>query len=155
MGSGKTVVGAMVAERARAEFVDLDRMVEKAAGMSIPEIFARGGEPVFRRIEKKTLALALRSDTVVALGGGTVLDDGSWALLKAEAITVYLDVPFASLWRRVGHLSGRPLLQDRSREEIEAMFEGRRARYEQAMHRVDADRDPFAVAEEVAGLWSA
>jgi len=155
MGSGKTVVGTVVADRARAEFVDLDRLVEKAAGMSIPEIFARGGEPVFRAIEKKTLGLVLRTDTVIALGGGTVMDDASWALLKAETVTVYLEVPFASLWRRVGHLSGRPLIEGRTRDEVEAMFEGRRARYEQAMHRVDADREPFAVAEEVAGLWSA
>jgi len=155
MGSGKTVVGAAVAERAHAEFVDLDRMVEKAAGMSIPEIFDRAGEPVFRGLEKKTLELALRRNTVVALGGGTVMDDASWSLLKDEAVTVYLEVPFASLWRRIGHLSGRPLIADRSRDEVEAMFDGRRERYEQAMHRVNADRDPSVVAEEVAGLWSA
>jgi shikimate kinase len=155
MGSGKTVVGAAVAERAQAEFVDLDRMVEKAAGMSIPEIFDRAGEPVFRGLEKKMLELALRRNTVVALGGGTVMDDASWSLLEAEAVTVYLEVPFASLWRRVGHLSGRPLIADRSRDEVEAMFDSRRERYEQAMHRVNADRDPSAVAEEVAGLWSA
>jgi shikimate kinase len=83
------------------------------------------------------------------------MDDASWSLLEAEAVTVYLEVPFASLWRRVGHLSGRPLIADRSRDEVEAMFDSRRERYEQAMHRVNADRDPSAVAEEVAGLWSA
>src|SRR5437764_1165401 len=78
MGSGKTLVGALVAERVHAKFFDLDHLVEHEAGMSIAEIFATSGEPAFRALERKVLPHALQGDTVVALGGGAVMDDDNW-----------------------------------------------------------------------------
>ena len=154
MGSGKTLVGALVAERSHAQFADLDIMVEDKAGMPIADIFATHSEPVFRALESELLPGALKPGTVVALGGGAVMDDDNWALLSSRAISVYLEVPFATLWERVGHLPGRPLISRRSRAEVEALFERRRPRYEQAMHRVDGDRDPGVVAAEVMTIWS-
>lgn len=154
MGSGKTVVGALVAERAHARFLDLDLMVEDRAGMPIADIFATRNEAAFRSLEKELLPEALKADTVVALGGGVVIDDDNWALISDRATTVYLEAPFETLWRRVGHLPGRPLIAHRTRDEVEALFERRRARYEQAQHRVDAGRDPATVAAEVSKLWS-
>lgn len=154
MGSGKTVVGALVAERAHARFLDLDLMVEDRAGMPIADIFATRNETAFRSLEKELLPEALQPETVVALGGGVVIDDDNWALISDRATTVYLEAPFATLWRRVGHLPGRPLIAHRTRDEVEALFERRRARYEEAQHRVDAGRDPAAVAAEVSKLWS-
>ena len=70
MGSGKTVVGALVAERSGVPFFDLDHMIEHEAGMSIAEIFATSGEPAFRALEKRVLPRALQRGAVVALGGG-------------------------------------------------------------------------------------
>jgi shikimate kinase len=155
MGSGKTLVGALVAERAHAAFADLDLMVEDRAGMPIADIFATHSEAAFRSWEKELLPAALEPDTVVALGGGVVIDDDNWALITTRATSVYLECPFETMWRRVGHLPGRPLIAHRTREDVEALFERRRPRYEQAMHRVDAERDPDAVAGEVLKLWSA
>lgn len=155
MGSGKTLVGALVAERERAPFADLDLMVEDAAGMPVADIFATQNEAAFRALEKQLLPEALRPGAVVALGGGVVIDDDNWALIAGRATTVYLEAPFATLWERVGHLPGRPLIARRSRAEVEALYERRRPRYEQAAHRVDADRDPDAVAADVMKLWSA
>ena len=82
------------------------------------------------------------------------MDDDNWTLLSDQAVTVYLEVPFQTLWGRIGQLSGRPLIARRSVEEVEALFERRRQRYEQAKHRVDGDRDPGMVANEVMNLWS-
>src|SRR5258708_9845266 len=94
MGSGKTLVGAFVADRTKANLHDLDLMVELEAGMTIPEIFATSGEAVFRELEKRVLPRALQPGAVVALGGGSLVDDGSSRLVRREACTVYLGVPF-------------------------------------------------------------
>ncbi len=154
MGAGKTLVGALVAERSRATFFDLDIMVEDRAGMPIADIFATHSEAVFRALEKELLPRTLKPGAVVALGGGVAMDDDNWQLLSDQAVTVYLELPFASLWSRIGHLSGRPLVARRSKEEVEALFEQRRPRYEQATHRVDGDRDAVSVSNEVMKLWS-
>ena len=155
MGSGKTLVGALVAERSHAKFFDLDHLVEHEAGMSIAEIFATSGEATFRALEKAVLPRALQSDSVVALGGGAVMDDDNWVLISERALTVYLEIPFASAWRRIGKLAGRPLISGRTASEVEALYERRRNRYEQAAHRVDGDRPAGEVADDVMKLWSA
>ncbi|TMD12660.1 MAG: shikimate kinase [Chloroflexi bacterium] len=155
MGSGKTLVGALVAERSRAPFSDLDLMVEDRAGMPIADIFAVHSEEVFRSLEKELLPRALKPGAVVALGGGVVIDDDNWALISDQATTVYLEAPFATIWSRIAHLPGRPLMAGRTRWDVEELFERRRSRYEQAEHRVDASREPDAIADEVMKLWSA
>jgi shikimate kinase len=155
MGSGKSVVGALVAERTKAPFHDLDLMVEREAGMPIAEIFATGGEPMFRALETRLLPAALETGSVVALGGGSLIDDANWNVVAHSSTMVYLEVPFQAMWERIRKFAGRPLASGRSRHEVEALFERRRARYEQAMHRVNGDRRPELVAEEVIKLWSA
>lgn len=155
MGSGKTLVGALVAQRAHARFADLDLMVEDRVGMPIADVFATHSEARFRALEKELLPDALHPGTVVALGGGVVIDDDNWDLIKSRAVAVYLEAPFATLWNRVGHTPGRPLIAHRSREDVEALFERRRPRYEEAPHRVDAQGDPGAVANDVLKIWSA
>ncbi|HVS49633.1 MAG TPA: shikimate kinase [Candidatus Dormibacteraeota bacterium] len=155
MGSGKSVVGALVAQRTQAPFHDLDRMIELEAGIPIPEIFANGGEAAFRALESEVLPNALEPGSVVALGGGSLMNDTNWHLVAATSSTVYLEVPFDTMWERIRKLSGRPLASGRSRDEVRALFELRLPRYEQALHRVDGDRPPAAVADEVIKLWSA
>jgi shikimate kinase len=155
MGSGKSTVGGLVAQRAGAPFCDLDSMIENDAGIAIAEIFATRGEQAFRALESRLLPDALGPGAVVALGGGTTLDDSNWRLITERAITVYLEVPFQTIWKRVGATSNRPLATARSRAELEALFDERRPRYGQASHRVDADRPLDVVATEVLKLWSA
>jgi len=153
MGSGKSVVGALVAYRAAAPFYDLDFMIETEAGMAIAEIFSLRGEPAFRALESKLLPDALREGSVVALGGGTAMDDQNWELIKASSRTVYLAMPFESVWERIGRTEGRPLVAGRLRNEVQVLFDSRRSRYEQAEFMVDADRSPDDVASDVLALW--
>ena len=155
MGSGKSVVGAIVAQRTGTPLHDLDVMIEAEAGMPIPAIFARGGEAAFRALETQLLPSALEPGSVAALGGGSLMNDANWDVVARTATTVYLDVPFQTMWERIRRLTGRPLASGRSRAEVEALFETRRARYEQAMHRVKGDQAPAVVADEVIKLWSA
>ncbi len=155
MGSGKSTVGGIVAARAGAPFCDLDSMIENEAGMTIAEIFAARSVSAFRALESRLLPDALKPGAVVALGGGTPVDESNWRLITDRSITVYLDVPFQTIWERLGATSNRPLATARSRSEVEALLEERRPRYEQASNRVDADRPPDVVADEVLKLWSA
>ena len=154
MGSGKSVVGALVADRTGAPLFDLDLMIQDEARASIAEIFANEGELAFRELEARLLPRTLQAGAVVALGGGSLINDASWALVAGRAVTIYLEVPFETMWTRIRTLSGRPLASGRSREDVESLFERRRPRYEQAQHRVDGDRPPAEVADEVIKLWS-
>ena len=154
MGSGKTLVGALVAERSSSRFFDVDHLVEHEAGMSIADLFATGGEPAFRALEKQVLPAALKPGAVVALGGGAVMDDDNWALITDGATTVYIEVPFETVWHRIRQVPGRPLIAGRTVQDVEALYERRRKRYEQAEHRVNGERPPGEVAAEVLRLWS-
>lgn len=155
MGSGKTLVGALVAQRAGAVFHDLDLMIEDRAGMAISDIFATRSEAEFREIESELLPKALEPGAVVALGGGTQVDDGNWAVIRERATTTYLQASFNTIWSRREDLRARPLAVGRSRAELEALFEQRRSRYEEADHTVDANGPLDTVAAEVLRLWSA
>ena len=155
MGSGKSTVGALVAERAGAPFCDLDSMIVSEAGMPIREIFATQSEPAFRDLESHLLPEALLPGAVVALGGGTPVDESNWRLITSRSRTVYLEVPFDTIWRRIGATPHRPLATARSRAQLEALLDERRPRYEEASHRVAADRPLDVVVDEVMKLWSA
>jgi shikimate kinase len=154
MGSGKTTVGRGVAERTGARFHDLDTMIEEAAGRPIPEIFTALGEPEFRRLEAEVLPWALEPGAVAALGGGTPMIDACWALVRQRSIVVWLDAPLDVLWERVDGGRGRPLIEGRSRAEVEALFQSRLRRYAEANHRIDAGLPLERVVDFVARLWS-
>jgi shikimate kinase len=111
MGAGKSTVGRMVAAGLGMPFRDLDRDIEERSGRSVPEIFADDGEPRFRQLENEELAsLAEAADSVVACGGGVVVDDRNRSLLKSLGTVVYLRVSASEALARVGSAEGRPLL---------------------------------------------
>ena len=156
MGCGKSTVGSLVAARTGAPYRDLDAMIEERCGTTIAELFEREGEPAFRDLEARMLPEALAPGAVVALGGGTPLRDGNWALIRERAVTVWLEAPLPLLMARASiHEGDRPLLRDRDEVELRALLESRLARYGEADHRLDGTGTPEAVAEEVCRLWPA
>ncbi len=155
MGAGKTLVGGLVAQRAGARFFDLDHLVEDRAGMSVAEIFATHSEAAFRAYEKEVLPRVIQPGAVVALGGGVTMDDDNWRMISEKTVTVYVEVPFETIWGRIKSLGTRPLVGNRSEAEIRDLFELRRPRYEQARFRVDGARPGGEVANEVLKLWFA
>ncbi|MGH3037294.1 MAG: bifunctional shikimate kinase/3-dehydroquinate synthase, partial [Gaiellaceae bacterium] len=137
MGAGKSTVGARVAEVTARPFVDLDALIENRHA-PIPELFARG-EAEFRLIEEETLAEVLAGpESVVALGGGTVLSPLNRERLRARAFTVYLDVDVEAAWARVRG-SDRPLAQREG--EFRRLYAARQRAYEQAADAAAADAD--------------
>jgi shikimate kinase len=150
MGSGKTTVGARVAGLAGVEFVDLDRAVETARGQSVAEIFAAEGEQSFRDAEREVFATVLAGGRVIALGGGAPMQDAIWRRVKAEAVSVFLEVPLNVMRERLGAGTGRPLAGG----DLDALLAARVARYREADHTVDGSQAADDVAQEVLRLWS-
>ncbi|HEY2599702.1 MAG TPA: shikimate kinase [Candidatus Dormibacteraeota bacterium] len=154
MGCGKSVVGVLVAQRAGAPFHDLDFVIENEAGMSINDIFTTKGEAAFRALESRLLPDLLQPGAVVALGGGAPIDDANWKIIVERSTTVFIDCGFDTIWERIKDTSNRPLLASRSRDELEALLTARRARYLEAVHRVDGNQPEDVVAEDILKLWS-
>ena len=112
MGSGKTTVGKLVANRLKLTLVDTDHMIETREGCSIPELFAAQGEGYFRSLEVGVAtALSLRTDLVVACGGGLPLRDGAISPLKESGVVFWLDRDPADIYD-CEDMTGRPLAQD-------------------------------------------
>lgn len=154
MGAGKTTVGRRAAELAGAEFLDLDQLIEGEAGRTIPDIFRVGGEADFRAREAARLRDALGEGAIIAVGGGTPMDDASWALMRMRAVTVWLDAPLGELLRRADAVT-RPMLQGRTAGEVEQLYRLRSLRYGEADHRLDGTEAVEDLAREVARLWDA
>lgn len=108
MAAGKTSLGRKLASRIGRTFADTDRLVVLDHG-PIPEIFAEHGETAFRRWEASAVQHALTPGSVVALGGGAVLDEGTRSLLRAQATVVLVTVDEVAAERRIGG-GGRPLV---------------------------------------------
>lgn len=112
MGAGKTTVGRRLATRLGRRFLDSDEEIEKAAQMTIPEIFAQRGEPEFRAGEMRVISRLLKeSDLVLATGGGAFVNPETRALVKSDAVSVWLKADLDVLFERVSRRSNRPLLK--------------------------------------------
>ncbi len=141
-GCGKSTVGRKLADRLWRGFVDVDDFIVKKAGKSIAEIFAQDGERHFRALESECLhELLLVDDQVIALGGGTVIEEANCRLLKeADVRIIYLRCEPAELHRRINadpqSAVTRPALTDLGGglAEIELKLAEREPIYRQVMH---------------------
>ena len=130
-GCGKTRIGRLAAQALGRDFVDMDAEIEKAAGMSIPDIFSREGEQGFRDRETRVAEiLGARTGLVIATGGGAVLRGENVRALRQNGVIVYMQRSLDQL--AVG--GNRPLSS--SREALEKMLAARAPLYEAAAHRV-------------------
>lgn len=112
MGAGKTTVGRRLASRLGRQFIDSDEEIERAAQMSIPEIFEQRGEAEFRAGEMRVITRLLKEkNLVLATGGGAFANPETRALVKAEAVSVWLKADIDVLFERVSRRSNRPLLK--------------------------------------------
>jgi shikimate kinase len=112
MGVGKSTVGRRLATRLGLGFVDADEEIEKAAGMTITEMFERYGESHFRDGERRVIARLIDGPPkVIATGGGAFMQDDTRALILAEALAIWLDADIDILVDRVSRREGRPLLK--------------------------------------------
>jgi len=120
MGAGKSTVGRRLAERLGRDFYDSDTEIEKAAGLSVADIFALHGEADFRRGEQQVLKrlLLTMKPHVLATGGGAYLNPETRALMREHAVTVWLNADLETLWKRVSKRDTRPLLQRENPKDV-------------------------------------
>ncbi|MBI5314193.1 MAG: 3-dehydroquinate synthase [Methylocystis sp.] len=145
MGSGKSAIGQRLAGRLGLPFVDADaEIVAAAAGMSIPEIFAKYGERYFRDGERRVIMRLLNGGPVVlATGGGAFLDPRTRDRIAERGVSVWLDADLKTLLKRVRRKNDRPLLQTEDPEEtLRQLLEARRPLYELADLRVESREIP-------------
>jgi len=159
MGSGKTTVGRLLAQRLAWKFVDLDTLIEEEEGRSIAEIFARGGEAAFRRREQEWLRrivaeIPTAGGRVVALGGGTFAQQPNLELLqRVQAATIWLECPVEELLMRCALVSNRPLFRDEA--SFRRLYEERLPFYRQAAFTVRTGAgDPSEVVQQILALFS-
>ena len=119
MGSGKSTIGRRLAQRLGMRFADADDEIERAADMTISDIFARFGEALFRDGERRVIArLLAEKPMVLATGGGAFINEETRALILQDSLCIWLDADIATLVERVGRRSHRPLLRNRDPGEV-------------------------------------
>jgi shikimate kinase len=155
MGSGKTAVGRILAEKLDVEFVDMDDLIEKEQKMSISEIFSRFGEKRFRELEKEMAGRASQGKSqVIATGGGVVLSSENMANLKKDGIIIWLAVSPEAVLRRTHSDESRPLLHvSLPGKKIRELLEFREPFYSKADFKIEtSDCSVDGVVEQILNL---
>lgn len=144
MATGKTSVGKELAKKKRWQFVDLDDLIELREKRRICDIFAKNGEPYFRRLEKQVLRdVAKEKNFVVACGGGIVIDPDNIKVMKQTGKLICLSASSEVILKRTAGCSHRPLLNvPDPREQIETLMKLRSPYYTQADKIIDTSKMP-------------
>lgn len=143
MGAGKTAVGTAVARRLGVPFLDSDAEIEKAASMTIAEIFARDGEAFFRDRESEVIERLLKTEQgILSTGGGAYLSKRNREIIAGAGIAVWLKADLDLLWTRVRHKTTRPLLRtDDPRATLAELYAARVPDYAKAEITVESQPD--------------
>lgn len=159
MGTGKSTVGRIVAERTGRNFIDVDQIVEQEAGMTISAIFASEQESGFRKREQAAVNRATaEGGQVIACGGGVITVPANVRALRASGLVVYLSATPEIIFERIkNEVSGRPLISSGDPfRVINKLIRDREELYKSAAHHTidTSDLDPDQVAEAVIGASS-
>lgn len=146
MGVGKSSVGRKLASMLHCHFVDADEEIERAAQMTIPEIFEKHGEDYFRDGERRVISRLIEQDgglKVIATGGGAFCNAETRALILERTIAIWLDSDVDTLVERTARKDNRPLLQGGNpREILTRLRDERRPAYSQAPIHVMSTNGP-------------
>ena len=148
MGAGKSSIGRRLASRLGIPFIDADTEIESAAGMTIPEIFEKHGEPYFRAGEARVIARLLdNGPQVLATGGGSVMDPQTRALIGQKGISIWLKADIDVLLKRTKRRNDRPLM-----EKIKDLLPVREPIYAQADIIIQSRDEPHdTIIDEIMG----
>lgn len=157
MGTGKTSTGKELARRLKRQFVDLDNLIELKEKRPIPDIFAKDGEPEFRRLEKEALKdIVLKDEVIVACGGGIVIDRDNIRLMKETGLVICLSASSEVVLNRTSKYSHRPLLNvPEPKKQIASLLSQRQPFYALADQTIDTSKLSVAqTAEKIIEILS-
>ncbi len=153
--SGKSVLGAMLAQQLKLQFIDLDDAIEKHCNNTIPRIFEQYGESFFRKKEREVLLACLdKEDVLIATGGGTPCYGDAMTRINARAVSVYLQADEQTLTKRLlQDNANRPLLKNKERAEmlryVHETLQRRHPYYAQATLTVNAEDDAATIVKQI------
>ena len=156
MGTGKTTVGRAVGQKIGFHVLDSDHEIERLQGKTIPDIFAQDGEPAFRAMERTFIEQGHPAErTLVACGGGLVVQPGMLALLKTKGVVVCLHASLETILARTARHRNRPLLAvDDPEERIRTLFAAREPVYKQSGTVILTDCRPLPeIVAHVIRAW--
>jgi len=138
MGVGKSTLGKKLSKKLQIKFVDIDKFIEKKENYSIQDIFKNKGEDYFRKIEKKiTLEILKKNNLVIALGGGSFMDNLIRKEINNSSISFWIDLKIESIIPRLKNVKKRPLLnQDNLKESMNKIYLERKKIYNEANFRI-------------------
>ena len=150
MGSGKSAVGKVVSSILDVPFRDADVEIERAAKLSITEIFQRNGEKFFREQEDQVIRRLLKEkNCILATGGGAFINDKIRTSIREHSVWLHADLD--TLWKRVKHKRSRPLLRtDNPRETLKNIYTNRLKTY--SLADIIIDSNDKSSLEEMANL---
>lgn len=152
MGCGKSHIGRQLASLMNRRFVDLDRYIVTAEGMTIPEIFERFGEPHFRKLEAKYIR-ELSDGSVVATGGGALINDETASYARESGLPVYINTSFELCYKRIKGDKNRPLVVNNTPEQLEDLYDRRAEIYRRnSVCMVNGNARDTVISMEIAKL---
>lgn len=158
MGTGKSTVASVLAERLGWSRIDLDAVIEAEEGTTIPQVFSEKGEPYFRKVETDALRRELegRTGQIVATGGGAVLAEENRSIMLDNGLVVALTADAGTIINRVKDDPNRPLLRGNAEKSVPELMEKRKHAYDFAHVRIDtSDKTVEQIAEAIIGRLSA
>lgn len=155
MGTGKTTVGEKLAKGLSYDFVDSDKEIEKALGLSIPDIFKTYGEEYFRQIEYEViLGIMENRGMVVSTGGGSVMNEELFDLLLSQGIVINLEASIETLYNRLKSSNNRPMLYGGDfKDRITQLYNFRYPIYKRAHYTIDTEhKDQNQITRDIIQL---
>ncbi len=155
MGTGKSVVGKSVSTTLGFDFVDTDSLIENRCEKTIAEIFREDGEEYFRDLEKKIIIHLPERKTVIAAGGGMIVDGENYRRLSGLGLMILLTASVETICRRIGNDNSRPLLSGENlNDKVQELLSQRQPVYDMIGNRINTDRmNVSGVCEAVVKIY--
>ena len=140
MGSGKSTIGRLLAQKLNLRFFDIDFLIENKTNMKISEIFAKKGETEFRNLEKEiTLKFLNKTNCIIALGGGAFINEIIKKKVKKKGITVWLNWNSQTLINRIRKNKKRPIALNLDDNELKDLINSRSKIYSKANYKINCE----------------
>ena len=151
MGSGKSAIGRILANKLDYNFIDVDKMVEIDEGKTIKKIFEEDGEVYFRYLEEKiTIKILERKETIVSLGGGAIINKNIRNLVEKNSYNIYLKVDVDILTKRLQNSRTRPLIYKKNlKKELINLINKRQNFYQKADLIIQNEKNIIETTENI------